>query len=678
MSIVILINFISVYIKVPSLQHIFSKIEFNMSSIPFDQQYFVEKDRNKKYEWCLFAIAMSMFIAHGVLFHWIPKYLRRRNPQSISHTAYFRFVKYWDLWTGCFSVSVWLKTFFFQPSIVLLGALYLLVIGRFCYVETEDLNYQIQSYIIAKRILAVAMGNLPTILLMIAKNDLLGWISGLQHDRLTFVHKWVARIMWALITVHFVMSCRYWLNLNFPVMITIPPQIFGMIAYSCFTILTWGSVRFIRNWSFDFFLTKHRIANFIMLLMIFFHSPTSKIIVVLSVHAIVLDRVVSRVRSVIHKTKSPSKCLSEFEILDDETMAVTIPIRNIDLEYPYKWYRCLLPGCRQWRVGQHIYLNVGKISKFQYHPFTICSLTETGEMRLLIRKQKGFTKRLITTLFKMQEGVEDEVSVFQKFAAKLFKKHEDDEGPGFRQNIMTKLFSEESPSVAKKLVERILQLNEDKSADYLADSTKLKLKVTFHGPYGAHYQPFIKFDYALFIGAGSGAAFTLPVALDLLKTIQTREEAEDYLHRPKSAIVHVVYIIKKLANVIWFKDLIDEIMVFVSQDRAKLDIYVTQEAEPSIESFEKPSTQKGSVDVLTTTTTSISNSSYSAKYHYRPQVGDIIAECALSLTHRSGDYKSLAVAACGPGILTSTVKAECLRSRRVPHAPDIYCYTETF
>lgn len=360
------------------------------SSIPFEEQFFVEKNRNNKYEWLVFCLAVFLLLIHGIFFHWIPKYLRgKRTNLSLKHTSYFKFIRIWDLWTSCCSFKFRQNTYYYQPSIALLGAAYFAISGVFCFVETKDLNYQVHNYIIAKRILRVAVGNLPTIMVMITKNDLVSGITGLLHDRLTFIHKWVARTMWILITIHMVMTIQYWLSIQFKVMISIPPQIFGMIAYGFFCILTWGSLKFIRSWAFDFFLVKHRISNFIMLLMMFFHNPANKAVVLISVHGLVLDRVVSRVFTYIHKFKSPTKGLSEFEILDSDTISVTIPIRDISFEYPQKWYNRLLPKCRVWKAGQHIYLNVGKVKFFQYHPFTICSLSESGDMKLLIRKKRG-------------------------------------------------------------------------------------------------------------------------------------------------------------------------------------------------------------------------------------------------------------------------------------------------
>ena len=178
-------------------------------AIPFDQQVFVEKDRNNKYgvvDICIDAHCVSwtrdtFFIG----FHDTCEVNNKRN-------NYFRLLKVWDAWTSC--VHVW-GDFYFQPSLVLLGILFVGLNVGFCFAEINDLDYQSRFYIISKRLLKVAVGNLPILLFAVMKNDLLTSITGLQHDRLEFVHKWLSRLMWVVITIHMGMVCYYWLNLNF-------------------------------------------------------------------------------------------------------------------------------------------------------------------------------------------------------------------------------------------------------------------------------------------------------------------------------------------------------------------------------------------------------------------------------------------------------------------------------
>lgn len=132
------------------------------SLIPFDVQYFVEKSRNNKYEWLVFLITIILLILHGILFHWIPIYLRsKRTENSLNNPGYFKFLKTWDIWTSCIKLEIpgTKKSIYFQPSVVLLGALFLVINAVFCFVETVDLDYLPRYYVVSKRILKVAVGS---------------------------------------------------------------------------------------------------------------------------------------------------------------------------------------------------------------------------------------------------------------------------------------------------------------------------------------------------------------------------------------------------------------------------------------------------------------------------------------------------------------------------------------
>lgn len=105
----------------------------------------------------------------------------------------------------------------------------------------------------------------------------------------------------------------------------------------------------------------------------------------------------------------------------------------------------------------------------------------------------------------------------------------------------------------------------------------VSIKTMFHGPYGAVHQPFISFDHCVFFGAGSGAAFTFPVCLDLLQQIQAKDEMQDFLFRPVAPKIRFVWAIKHLKNIIWFKHIFDQLTIYSASNKLIIDIYVTQE-----------------------------------------------------------------------------------------------------
>lgn len=630
--------------------------------IPLAAQYQVEKDRNSKYLWLAFTVAAGLLILHGILFYWIPRLLRsKRNSESLRYPLYFKFVKYWDILTSCvgFRFPYKRRRVYFQPSVAIIALLFLGIVTAFTFSEIDDLTYQPQMYIICKRISRLGIGTLPVMLGLLMKNDIVTSISGLQYDRLQVLHKWLGRYLFVTVTTHMALAFAYWLPVTV-IMLSIPPQIFGYISYGCLGILAFGLVKWMRTISYEVFLVLHRVAAFIMLLLAYFHSKGNRPFVLIAVHVLVADRLTLRAIGFVHSRKSPTKGKCEFQLLDDETVSVTIPVK--DAGYTAQtWYTRMLPQVRNWKAGQHIYLTVSKVSRFQNHPFTISSLSESGEMKLVIRQQKGFTKQLMATMKKLE--LEDSEAALE----------------------------EESPQSSGSSGTGIPSL---KKQSYL-------LKASFHGPYGSTYQPLFTFDTLLFFAAGSGASFVLPAALDLLRDLERRDAKEDFISRPEVNRVHIVLALQKAENVNWYRHILEPIAEHCVGGRAILDIFVTREnpqseVEVRDEKFmirdelHKQKDISFTINTVRTENTSsliseVHSTPLESKYdltptHYgRPNLNAIITDEAASLFDTGLlHYKALAVVSCGPLEFTNTIKVECQRNRKLPNSPDIYCYSESF
>ncbi|KAG2730732.1 hypothetical protein G9P44_006309 [Scheffersomyces stipitis] len=646
------------------------------SSIPFDQQFFVEKERGTRYQWLNYLFCILVFIFHGIVFYWIPRFLRsKRDVKFMKYKPVFIFFNMWDSLNHCFKLDIpffgW--TYHYQPSVLLLFLMFIIVNVRFCYIDTIDIDYLPRMYVIGKRIGKVALGNLPIIYLLVTKNDLVASITGLKPERLVFLHFWFARLLFTMITVHMIMTIKYWLDSNFIVMLQIPPQIFGFMSYGSLFLLTFANIKIIRRYAFDFFMVQHRIFSFIMLLLAFFHNGGSKAMVILAVHLLVLDKVIGRIISIIHKVKSPTKGMSEFEILDEKTLRVTIPVKlssqNADV-----WYNQFVPKYGSWKAGQHVLLTVGKVSRFQQHPFTIASLSETGKIQLIIRVKNGFTKKLMKKVKKLQE---------EQLEADTAS-----EASSIQSNNSTEETSQNSSIV------------EDTASTESDNPEIVKLKASFYGPYGGRFHPLITFDSIVFMAAGSGASFVFPVCLDLLKNIESREIERDYLYRPSNPTVRVTWSIKKFKNIDWYSAQLKMLMPYVNSGKLMLDIYITQEVsgptvieevieEPQIVEEEVTSKEKSSEKVTivkeskSTAATSSSSSVFSNNcqvfYNTRPNIPQIIEYHVNSLKYPEENfYKSLAVAACGPHSFNYTAKLECQKHKWTKDCPNIYFYDESF
>lgn len=671
-------------------------------AIRFDLQFFVENERNDKYQWLAYGLVIASLLSYGILFHWIPTFLRmKRSENSVRFKPYFKFIKLWETFNRDFQIKLPLFGYIYiQPSLFLIYFIYLLIMVGFSVCQVYDIDYQPRMYIIAKRLSKISLANLPLIYILIIKNDLLTSITGLKHDKLVLLHKWFSRTFFAMIVVHIVLSSKYWLDLGFPIMLVIPPQIFGYIAFACFFFLNFASLKFIRRWAYDFFLVQHRVFSFIMLLFIFFHNrKNTESAVILAVHQLVIDRILSRILSFVHARMSPTRGRSTFEILDEDTLLVTVPIKAFPF-HERKWWQVPLPKVNTWKPGQHVYLNVGKVSRFQQHPFTIASLSESGEMKFVIRVQKGFTKNLMKKVVKMkQEKEEREIQSEDNNSSRNSTFSADVETGLLAVSTKPKgAISNGKDNEEIEITREASSVDNDEDLENnKEDDDEDKLKAVFVGPVGAHYQPIITFDSVLFFSAGSGASFTFPVCLDLLKTIRTRNLQGDFFNRNSQPIISIVWSIKKLANVHWYDFVLDELSHFCQLGLLHIDIYVTQESEKSLEKLNYRSVVEGSSNTQDQSfseqrsfekfgESSTMDSGTHLTIFDAPNVffhsGRPELEATIN-THvdflKSKDtYKSLAIMSCGPKVFNHTIKSASHEHRWDINAPDIYCYTESF
>jgi ferric-chelate reductase len=570
-----------------------------MSTIPYNLQYFVEKERNTKFGWLSFGLSLLSLFAYGVVFHWSQIYLRRFKGRF---RWYFKLHRTWEFFNS--SIPIRVPKFiisngrlYFQPSLLILLFGYLAINGSFMFVETIDLDYEPRFYIVGKRIGRIASSNFPVLYLFACKNDPIPFITGLPHDKVNVMHRWMGRSIWCMVLTHLTISILYWLRLDFQIMLQIPPQIFGMIAFGSMTILTWGSLRIFRRLSYEFFLFNHGLSAGIMMLFALFHNGNSRAYVILAIHTVVLDRITSFVRAFVNRKLSPTKSIAELTVLDEEgTAEVRLPLSKFKYQ---KWY---MPNIGTWSVGQHVYLRVGAVRKIQWHPFTIASMPESEEVRLVIRPHTGFSKAIGETIKKKQEEEGEESQV-------------------------------------------------------------VKLLSLIHGPYGGRFVPLTTFDSSIFISGGTGSSFTMPVALDLAKTIRKRDEEQDYVHRPKNTVIRVVWYITSKSALQWYSELVKQLVA----NGAQVDIFVTREEKPVII---EEGDEKKFEDIMRTDSLS-SDSSYSLRYE-RTSIREVIREEAQQIEKSM----SMAVLGCGPASLTGEVQLECQKCRR--HGTDVYTYIEKY
>ncbi|GMM34526.1 hypothetical protein DASC09_018510 [Saccharomycopsis crataegensis] len=663
-------------------------------TIPYKEQYYVEQKRNSKFEWLSFAIPFIILIFHGIIIHWIPYYLRnKRDNNGLTNKGYFKFLKFSKFLGSSIAIPTpWrknIKNIYIQPSLHLGYWIYFLLLVIFSFAQTADITYIPRHYVIGKRLGKLATGQTTSLFLFLVKNDFLSSITAVQPERLIRFHIWVGRTCWLLATMHLYLCASYWLDMGITIMIYIPPQYFGMISYASCSLLTWASFRFIRKLSFEFFLIQHRVLSALMMLFLIFHNSSSRLGAIISVHLLVLDKIVSMVLGMIQKAKSPSMMISKVEVFDEETVMVTIPMHITKERECEAWWSYIIPQFGTWKAGQYIMLNINSISLGQWHPFTICSLPSSGKIKLLIRKKKGFTRKLLKKAIVPEDGS-------SKHSPKTTK----------IQNLKLSVEAKIIPSVTPiyNNIKGFLKLGKSSANKHFEfEENSITFQASIQGPYGANFQKLITFDSVLFMCAGSGGSVAFPICCDLLREIQRRDSIGDFGYRPLNPVVNLLWSVKKEANIIWYKHIIDELIPFLRNGKLSLTIHITsanneinipKDCDSLIDNSSKEyGNNTSQISDITYPKVVIEKTKEAIEFlkfiketglvdiqYSRIDIKSNIASSTNSVIKKStsSSQKCLAVVGCGPAEMTNIMKQECQKNIRIKDSPDIYCFFESF
>jgi hypothetical protein len=124
----------------------------------------------------------------------------------------------------------------------------------------------------------------------------------------------------------------------------------------------------------------------------------------------------------------------------------------------------------RYRAGQYLFLNIPSISTFEYHPFTITSAPEEGQLRLHIRAVGDWTEKV--------------------------------------RNLVLDTDALASSSV----------INNDENDEGRIEPDNPLYLARIDGPYGAPTEELFRYRYAVFVGAGIGAT----PASSILRSVQYR------------------------------------------------------------------------------------------------------------------------------------------------------------
>ena len=264
-----------------------------------------------------------------------------------------------------------------------------------------DLNNPFTREDVGYRCGVVTIAQLPLIFLLSGKNNIIGFLSGVSHERLNWLHRWCARCMLLTATLHMGYFFSAWAPYDY-IGVQIKNNVVVWKGLAAWCMLVWiviSSMTPIRGWCYELFVVQHLISFALLLAFIFIHTPVEfHVYIWIPVGLFFFDRVFRTLRLLYANVSvlQPSRkkrghtngfwaCKAEFIPLPQNTTRIVIQDPPIS-----------------WSPGQHVFLSCHSIVPLQSHPFTVASIPEDGRMEFLVKAETGGTKRFFEHAEKTQ------------------------------------------------------------------------------------------------------------------------------------------------------------------------------------------------------------------------------------------------------------------------------------
>ncbi|KAF1357137.1 ferric reductase-like protein like transmembrane component [Delphinella strobiligena] len=231
----------------------------------------------------------------------------------------------------------------------------------------------------------LAVAQVPLLILLVGKNNLIGLATGISYERLNILHRWVARMLFLLGTMHFGYQVYGWKQYNvFELELSDSCVPTGFATWVILLWLNLSTLAPFRNFSYEFFVVQHIITFFGFIIAVMYHLPStalySRVYIYIPIALYLVDRIIRTVRYALMNRTLSKATLTK---LDGDVTRVQI----------HK------PHLKQWTPGSHILVSFPIVGFGQsHHPATIASTPKShnGDIVLLLKSKKGFTKQLMT------------------------------------------------------------------------------------------------------------------------------------------------------------------------------------------------------------------------------------------------------------------------------------------
>jgi ferric-chelate reductase len=229
----------------------------------------------------------------------------------------------------------------------------------------------------------LAIAQVPLLILLAGKNNLIGLVAGISYERLNVLHRWVARGALLLATLHVGYQNYGWNQYGLRHLEwttdTCPPT--GVGAYVLLCWLNLSTLAPFRNFCYEFFVFQHLITFFGFVIAIMLHLPSTalytRVYMWIPIGLYLFDRLVRTLRSMWNNIHPGRATL---EVVAGGVTKIRVQAR-----------------VKRWSPGAHVLLSIPRYGIGQSHPATIASTatSHNGDLLFILKGQKGFTRALL-------------------------------------------------------------------------------------------------------------------------------------------------------------------------------------------------------------------------------------------------------------------------------------------
>ena len=230
----------------------------------------------------------------------------------------------------------------------------------------------------------LAIAQVPLLILLAGKNNLIGLVTGVSYERLNVLHRWVSRMLLLLATLHMGYQNYGWDQYGLRQLEwstdSCPPT--GIAAYAILLWMNLTTFAPMRNFSYEFFVVQHLITFFGFIIAIMIHLPStalySRVWIYIPIVLYFLDRAIRTGRYAYNNTTPGHATLTA---LDGGVTRIRVPVKHI----------------KKWKPGSHVLLSIPHLGFGQSHPATIASIpsSHNNELVFILKGHRGFTNRLV-------------------------------------------------------------------------------------------------------------------------------------------------------------------------------------------------------------------------------------------------------------------------------------------